>query len=321
MQRLVGAAFKKAFRHKHVSVRHTWKEFAEFGFGEYWDSWAHYQQMWAHGKPIRDLNARAGRWRTTYIGGETAYDWGLWKTQPGENATDSVSDPVHREFVINSIRWLHCTQLRWIGNYDAKNERARQGAEFMQMAFGYRFVLEEARFTPALGSGTKLSVSFSVRNTGAAPFYYDWPVQAALLESRSREVVWKETFDDVDIRTWLPGDGWTEPEWIAVDAWPKKAPKPHWSDAPKEWASPPRVYRVSATFDPRVPRGRYLLTLAVLDPAGMLPSLRFATANYLEGGRHPIGIVTVGTYGGGKLPESFAFDDPHEDRSLRYVVR
>ena len=129
LQQFAGAAFEEAFPNKLVSVRHAWSEFQGFGFGEYWDSWAHYQQMWAHGQPIRELNERTGLWRTNYVGGETAYDWGLWKTQPGQNATDSVSDPVHRDFVINTIRWLHCTQLRWIANYDAEDPTARAGAE------------------------------------------------------------------------------------------------------------------------------------------------------------------------------------------------
>jgi len=321
MQELVGAAFRKAFRHKHVSVRHAWKEFTPFEFGEYWDSWAHYQQVWAHGKPLHDLNVETGRWRKTYIGGETAYDWGLWKTQPGDDATDSVSDPAHRDFVIDTVRWLHCTQLRWIGNYDARDPKAREGAEFLQLALGYRFVLEEVSFTPRIGGRVKLAVSFKVRNTGAAPFYYKWPVEVALLESRSKEVVWKDTFNDVDIRTWLPGDGWTEPEWIAIDQWPKKAPKATWSDAPRGWMSRPRQYRVSQDFKPVVPRGRYVLTLAILDPAGMRPCVRFATANYLKGGRHAMGIVTSGTFGGGKLPAGFQLDDPHEDMSLGYLVR
>ena len=29
----------------------------------------------------------------------------------------------------------------------------------------------------------------------------------------------------------LPGDGWTEPDWIAIPQWPRKAPRPGWSAA------------------------------------------------------------------------------------------
>jgi hypothetical protein len=68
------------------------------------------------------------------------------------------------------------------------------------------------------------------------------------------------------------------------------------------------------------PRGHYYLALAILDPAGQLPSARFATAHYFTGGYHPIGIIGVG-----EKPESAAinpplFDDPSADRTLRYVA-
>jgi hypothetical protein len=319
MQKLVADAFANAFPDKQVSVRHNWKEFTAQPFGEYWDSWAHYQQVWAHGKPIADLNARTGRWRQAYIGGETAYDWGLWETQPGKDATASVSLPQHRDFVIHTIRWLHGTQLRWIANYDAKNPAAQRGAEEVQKALGYRFVLTKVAFQPRVAPQGKLSVSFQVRNEGAAPFYYRWPVELALLDPTTRKVVWRDTFRDVDIRSWLPGDGWTGPEWIDIDQWPKKAPKPNWSDASPAWRVPPKTYEVNGEFGVQAPAGTYLLTLAVLDPAGMVPSLRFATANYLTGGRHPVGLVCVGEGAGGPLPEGFRFDDPRADQTLHYA--
>jgi hypothetical protein len=53
MQKLAGDAFARAFKNKKVSVRHNWAEFAEHPFGEYWDSWAHYDQMWPHGNSIK----------------------------------------------------------------------------------------------------------------------------------------------------------------------------------------------------------------------------------------------------------------------------
>lgn len=320
MQVAIGEAFRKAFPDKLVSVRHAWSEFVGFGFGEYWDSWAHYQQMWAHGKELAELNVRTGLWKTAYIGGEVAYDWGLSKTQPGDSPTDSLADPAHLDFIINSVRWLHCTQLRWIGDYDANDARAREGAEALQKALGYRFELERVRFSPEVHLKGRLRVEFDVRNVGSAPFYYQWPVEVALLEPNSRDVVWKAVFKNADVRKWLPGDRWTEPEWVPIKDWPGKAPRLDWSGGPKQWVVPPVTYTVSEEFEVRAPPGRYVLTLAVLDPAGMLPSLRFATANYWRGGRHPVGIVAVGMSGGGKLPAGFPFDDPHTDDSLHYVV-
>jgi len=46
--------------------------------------------------------------------------------------------------------------------------------------------------------------------------------------------------------------------------------------------------------------------------------LRFATANYLNGGRHPVGLVDFGKNQCFPLPSTFTFDNPAEDKSLHY---
>ena len=92
-----------------------------------------------------------------------------------------------------------------------------------------------------------------------------------------------------------------------------------WSTAPLRWATPPATYQIDETFSVAVPDGTYILALSILDPAGMVPSLRFATSQYFKGGRHPIGLVAVGDLQGGALPQGMAFDDPEADDSLHYV--
>jgi hypothetical protein len=320
MQALVGQAFTDAFPDKQVSVRHVWDQFSGFPVGSYWDSFAHYDQMWEHGEQISNWIGSDPAHLTRYVGGETAYDWGSWETQPGENPTDSVSDPTHRNFIANTIRWLHTTQLRWIDGYDASDPTASAGAEELQRVLGYRYRLESVAFTPDVLDGT-MEVSFSVLNEGSAPFYYDWPVEVALHDVQTREVVWKGTFDDVDIRSWTPGAGWTEPEWTPVPGggWPYQQVNDGWSTQPLEWAVPPATHETGQTFTVNAPDGVYVLSLAVLDPGGMVPSLRFATANYFNGGRHPVGLVAVGTTGGGALPADFSFDDPTTDDTLYYL--
>jgi hypothetical protein len=61
--------------------------------------------------------------------------------------------------------------------------------------------------------------------------------------------------------------------------------------------------------------------LAILDPAGNLPTVRFATTNYLNGGRHPLGMVDFGKKQCSPLPISFVFDNPAEDKSLHYEIK
>jgi hypothetical protein len=316
LQRIVGDAFARAFPDKLVSVRHPWDEFQSQPFGGYWDSFAHNEQMWSQGNRIAQLNEATGRWRKNYVGGEVAYDWGSWQIQPGTTPTDSLADPAHRNFIINTIRWLHCTQLRWIDRYDQDNAEAVAGADLMQQAFGYRFVLERVAFSPELEPGERLRVSLDVKNVGSAPFYYRWPLEVSLLDPTDRRVVWRATFDSADVRAWLPGDGWTEPTWTAADAWYEYTASFPQAGA---WKTPPKTHSVSGSFELNVPQGRYVVALAVLDPAGNLPSLRFATGNYYRGGRHPVGIVAIGQGSGGPLPDGTVFDDPTADSTLHYV--
>jgi len=85
------------------------------------------------------------------------------------------------------------------------------------------------------------------------------------------------------------------------------------------WTTPPKTYQASGDFELTVPTGRYILAIAILDPSGRLPSLRFATSQYFKGGRHPIGIVAVNQGNGGSLPGDMVFDDPAKDDSLHYL--
>jgi len=316
-QKLLGDAFATAFKNKKVSVRHFWNQFTDYPFGEYWDSWAHYDQMWGHGNSIKKVNDKTGRYKENYIGGEVAYGWGNSDIQAGPSPTASVAIEKHRNFVINSIRWLHCTQLRWIDGYDKNNVQAAVGAEEIQKAFGYRYVLDEVRFSMS----DSLKVSFDVTNTGSAPFYYNWPVEVALLDSVSRKPVWKAKMDNVDIRKWLPGENWTDPDWKYIGSWQEYLPNENWnSTGITGWAVPPQTNTVEGKFKIDSLKGTYILSLAILDPAGDLPSIKFAAGNYIKGARHPMGLVSVGENKCDTLPAGFKFDDPNTDNSLFYTV-
>ena len=298
IQQLLGDAFTRSFKHKKVMVRHGW-EFTDYHFGVYWDSWAHANQQ----KHADGIAALGDRWQTAIIGGEVAYDWGDFEIQPGDSPTDTVTDPVHRRHLIDTIRQLHCTQLRWVADYDHDDLAARAGGEEVQKAFGYRFVVDEVRFSRRVSPGGEFTVAFAVRNTGSAPFYYDWPVALSLLDPDSRQEQWRATFADTDIRNWLPGDRWNSEE--------------------QAYEIPPTTYRVenTFTFPETLEAGAYILALSILDPAGLLPAARFAIENYFAGGRHPIGLIGVDAdVEKGELDPAI-FDDPGTDGSLHYVYR
>ena len=301
MQQLLGDAFTRAFQNKKVTVRHPW-EFTDYEFGIYWDSWAHIQQVGTHGEGIAKLNAEYGRWRVCPMDGECAYNWGRYQEQPGDNPNDTLRDPSHRVWLTDTIRCLHGNDLGWVANYDASDPLVEAGAQEVQKAFGYRFVIKEVRYDAVVQPGQAFSVSVLVQNTGSAPFYYKWPAEVSLLAPQSREVVWKDTFKDLDIRTWLPGDQWNkQTQRYDVEA---------------------KTYEARGVFavPSSLPQGEYTLALAILDPASMLPSVRFAIENYFTGGRHPIGRIGVG-----KAPLSAelapaSFDDLARDRTLHYEL-
>lgn len=295
IMKLMGDGFRNNFKNKLIMHRHPW-DFTNYSFGIYWDSFAHANQN-NHAEGILKLG---DRWKTAVMGGECAYDWGNYLIQPGKNATDSVSDPNHREYIYHMIRCLHQNHLGWIDQYNQADPTARAGAAILQKAMGYRFVISEVKYPQRIDSGKACSASFTVKNMGSSPFYYNWPVEISLLHSDTKQPVWKDTFKNVDIRDWLPGDQWNS----ATQQY----------DIPAE----PYVVKGNFTLPGDIVDGEYILTLALLDPAGELPSVRFAIKNYYHGGRHPIGKIGVGV--NINNPVIVDFDDLVEDRSLYYKI-
>ncbi|KAF0094378.1 MAG: fibronectin type III domain-containing protein [Puniceicoccaceae bacterium 5H] len=317
MERVAGEAFQQAFPHKQVSVRRVWETFDGYDFGEYWDSFAHWDEMATNGRKIADYQQETGFYQHHYVGGEVAYDWGNWKIQPGETPTLSLADPNHLSYVLNTVHWLQCTQLRWIGDYDRDDPKAVAGAAQLQRALGYRFELDSVTYTAMVGEDARLHVVVDITNTGSAPFYYPWPFEVSLLDPHDRRVVWRGIFNDADPRAWLPGESTIDPHWVQADD--DNMPRAFWPDhVIEDWCQPPAPHRVEGVFHPEVPTGQYVLALALLDPAGMRPAVHFATAQYWKGGRHPIGMVGFGGKTGGPLPSETTFDDPVLDPTLGY---
>jgi len=301
MQKILGDVFSIAFTNKLVMVRHA-EDFRDYHFGIYWDSWAHQDEMnWAKGGGIA-IAGLGDRWKTAVMGGETAYNWGNHKIQPGDNPTDTLTDPGHLGFLLDTIRQLHCNHLGWISDYDRNNPGTKAGAENVQKALGYRFVIDEVSYPATLSVNKPFKVLFTVRNTGSSPFYYNWPVELSLLHPQTRKVVWRDTFKDLDIRQWLPGDKWNRER--------------------RSYDVEPQLFNVEGTFTlpESVSMDEYILSLAILDPAGMLPSARFAICNYFKGGRHPIGVIGIAKRPRHTTLDPASFDNPGDDTTLHYTA-
>jgi hypothetical protein len=291
---VLGDTFGQCFRSKLVMVRHP-LHFQDYRFGIYWDSWGTQIDT-----PLMLELLLAGpcadRWRTAPMGGEVSYNYGC---PPGTSPDDTLTN--HVAFVEDLVRRTHCNHLGWIADYDCENPEVRAGAARLQQAFGYRFVIDEAEYPARVEAGAEWRLSFCVRNTGSTPLYYKWPVEVSLLEPNTRRVVWQRTLP-VDVRTWQPGTLWL------------------WHS--QQYARPAEAHRVEATLHlpPGLRAGDYLLTLALLDPAGNRPAVRFATKHYFTGGRHPLGLLGVGAEASRVELNEEEFDDPGCDGTLGYEV-
>jgi len=289
MQQFLGGLFTREFKNKRVLVRHP-DEFLDFEFGIYWDSWAHARQttQLQHGAGIEKLNQETARWKTHPIEGEIAYNWGDYKIQPGDDPDDTLSDPVHRDFLIDTVRNLHGTALGWISRYDQTDPDVIEGAEIVQKVFGYRFTLESFSYTPELERGGEFAVEFKVKNTGSAPFYNDWPVYINFLDPETKAVVWRQSLEDVAISQWMPGEDW---------------------DAVADiYQIPAETYTVASKFalpdSAELPAGEYVVALSIPDPGSDVLGLRLATTHYYKGDFHPMGKVALSV----DPPKSFELD-------------
>jgi hypothetical protein len=251
-------------------------------------------------------------WKTRVRGGEISYGFG---EPPGKNPNDTMTNPHHIDWIECLARRGHWNHLGWISYYDWKRPTTTANAQRLQKTFGYRFVLEEVTCPTHAGPGEILDVSFTVRNTGSSPFYYDWPVAACLLDERTRQSVLQEIFDGVDIRQWLPGDRWGQ-----FAAWNPELARFVPDNGPQQYQVPAESNKVKGSF--MLPRnlreGRYILALAILDPAGMTPACRFASSNYLKGGHHPIAHISIGKTPGISEFDETMFDDLAKDTTLGY---
>jgi hypothetical protein len=276
-QKALGDAFNAAFKNKKVMVRYPDTFASDANIGFYWDSFA---------LPDDD-NAGGGAgmvtrdvWRTQMLSGEVAYDWGD-QSHLGGSPDGTLSSSANTDYVIGYIARLHASSLGWIAQYTPDGGAVSANAARMQKAFGYRFTIKQATFNGTSASGGELDVSLTVANVGNAPFYYDWPVEVSLLNA-DRSVAWRGTFGGTDIRQWLPGSSST----------------------------------IRGSFHPTVTAGSYTLAVAILDPAGNGPSLRFANTNYYRGGRTPLGRVGIGT--SPPVQDLGPFDGLKSDASLSY---
>ncbi len=130
------------------------------------------------------------KWRTQPIGGEVRPEVQLcmWDT------TQTNCVPAGQEF----DRCVDLTHASWMLNHGAFSPGFTGNQKTLALAgsarLGYELYVSNAVIVDASVSGS-LRVDLQVRNTGVAPFYYDWPVQVAALNSSNTLVkTWSTTW-------------------------------------------------------------------------------------------------------------------------------
>lgn len=275
-QTALGDAFVAAFRTTKVMVRYptTFRSYLR-SFGFYWDSFALPDDDNAGGgMGILYLDVGAKQ----MISGEVAYDWGD-QSKLGGSPNGTLSSTTNTDYVISEITKLRTSSLGWIAEYTPDGGAISANAARMQKAFGYRYVINDAKFTASVAPGGTLDVELTVANKGCAPFYYGWPIEVSLLDA-SRKPVW---------RAQVPGGDISQLNGSALKG----------------------SFKLTG-----VPNGTYTLAAAVLDSGSNAPSLRFANSNYYRGGHTPIGRVAIG--GPVPTQDLQPFDSLKNDDTLSY---
>ncbi|HEX5223088.1 MAG TPA: DUF4832 domain-containing protein [Verrucomicrobiae bacterium] len=312
LRKVMGDTYQAAFPDKLCMIRYPW-QWPEYRFGVFWDSWGTHKDT-DHMLEVLESPELADSWKTRVRGGEISYGFG---EPPGDDPNDAMAKSVHSDWIECLVRRGHWNHLGWVAEYDWKRPASVSHGERLQKAFGYRFVLEEVNYSASVNAGEKLEVSFTVRNTGSSPFYYNWPVTACLLDERTRKCVWQERFPNVDLRQWLPGD-----RWMQFADWNVERKHYVLNQQPARYEIAPVAHRIYGQFAlPRqLRRGVYTLALAILDPASGTPACRFANQNYFRGGWHPIGRIGVRQEISNAELAAEEFDDLAADQTIGYAA-
>ena len=308
-------AFIRSFKKKHWMSSACGRAYEPSTIGGQWDSFGHPDQkaevgMWLN---LRNPDGTP-RWTTAPMQGEVAYDWGGFLAVLGANPTATMSTPAFYNRIVNYIYLLHSTGEGWVAGY-SRTDATVTGSTLSQKAFGYRFVLDTLVYPATVQAGQPFSVSFAVRNVASCPFYYQWPVQVALLNKTTHAPVWTGIFAATDIRKWLPGSDWSNSD-LNNDAALATLQG-------RLYLKPAVRYHETGSFTvpSTVASGEYVLALAIPDPdGGMLPSVRFAINNYWQGGYHPMGIIGVGTTPASTAIDASTFFTDFNDATLHYIV-
>jgi len=143
---------------------------------------------------------------------------------------------------LKALREGHFT---WVGPYcpaleDTQDSGFIDNSKELLRQMGYDFHIHAYKHKQKVLQGNPLQVSLIGKNRGVAPFYYQWPVHLALIDTAGIVI---STKTDLDIRSWKPGEFQT---------------------------------LLTAPSD-NIPPGLYRLAIGIIDPWTKKPRLQFSS--------------------------------------------
>jgi len=253
------AHYLRAFPDKFLLMRRPFAIAKENGLGLYNDSFGNREQTYQH--YLKGINegyhdylagipqpAMPSCWQTAFSGGEVA-------NPPGMDCfTEKSIAATIQEIRDCHLSWLGPSSPAYLPGNDARQEYANRALS----ALGYRFHVHSLQHPPHVKAGGSLPLKIVWENSGAAPFYYPWPVELSLA-GPDGSIFYKTELSE-DIRNWLPGK---------------------------------TTIRLNIPIPSDLPAGRYRLCAAILDPATGQPAIELAMRGKRPDGRYALDTVTA----------------------------
>jgi len=234
-------AFKDAFDTTHVLARYPYSASTSTlknAFGYHDDSFSYatlFDTDWDFWNLITQ-NGLQNVWQTHPIGGEfyppLQQDTSFWQHWPNQNGQDFQT----------SVETTHASWLMYDRVYKSSlpDETASANALRAHKMLGYTLYNSAVQLIDSPASS--LQVNVKLQNKGAAPFYYNWPVEFGVLSS---------------------SDAWVKS--LGTASWNLKSVQPGGTD-----------YDFAFSASHNLPAGDYKLVMRVVNPLSGGKTLRFA---------------------------------------------
>ncbi|MBB6735282.1 DUF4832 domain-containing protein [Cohnella zeiphila] len=167
---------------------------------EGWNEIGSYVNEGQDPEAVQNASKMPDFWKYNFSGGE------FYNGDPLLSLTDDT--------IMETLRQTRASHTSWLGPSSPApfvlgkdiDEEVQANIDLVLGTMGYRFVLESVSHDGKSRPGSSLSVRMTWNNKGVAPFYEEWPLALALIDSRGKLVKGSvQSVDGADLPDWLPG--------------------------------------------------------------------------------------------------------------------